>query len=80
MTFPETNAGAASELDMLQTLAGQMREAAGRVLVGQESAIELLIIALLARGHVLLEGVPGDRKSTRLNSSHIRRSRMPSSA
>ena len=26
------------------------------------------------------EGVPGDRKSTRLNSSHIPLSRMPSSA
>ena len=25
-------------------------------------------------------GLPGDRKSTRLNSSHITRSRMPSSA
>ena len=28
----------------------------------------------------LLRGVPVDRKSTRLNSSHIQKSRMPSSA
>ena len=31
-----------------------------------------------ARGHT--EEVKGDRKSTRLNSSHIQKSRMPSSA
>ena len=30
--------------------------------------------------HVSLPGIVGDRKSTRLNSSHIQKSRMPSSA
>jgi methionyl aminopeptidase len=29
---------------------------------------------------VVAHGIPSDRKSTRLNSSHLRRSRMPSSA
>ncbi len=33
------------------------------MLVGQEEAIELLVVALLARGHVLLEGVPGTAKT-----------------
>ena len=28
----------------------------------------------------LMQSIPGDRKSTRLNSSHVKRSRMPSSA
>ena len=32
------------------------------------------------RGKALKYGIIGDRKSTRLNSSHITRSRMPSSA
>ena len=38
--------------------------------------------ATLAAGAIAipLEPIPGDRKSTRLNSSHERRSRMPSSA
>ncbi|MEF8819467.1 MAG: MoxR family ATPase [Haloferacaceae archaeon] len=36
----------------------------GRVLVGNESIIEGLTIALLSRGHVLLEGVPGVAKTT----------------
>lgn len=33
------------------------------VIVGQEELIEIMIITLLARGHILLEGVPGVAKS-----------------
>jgi MoxR-like ATPase len=36
----------------------------GRVLVGNESVVEGLTVALLTRGHVLLEGVPGVAKTT----------------
>ena len=32
------------------------------------------------KGEYMLSLAPGDRKSTRLNSSHIQKSRMPSSA
>ena len=35
----------------------------GRVLIGQEAAIDLLLVALFTRGHVLLEGVPGTAKT-----------------
>src|SRR5258706_744942 len=35
----------------------------GRVIVGQSSLIERLVIGLLANGHVLLEGVPGLAKT-----------------
>ena len=35
-----------------------------KVYIGSESAADLLLIALLARGHVLLEGVPGIAKTT----------------
>ncbi|MFT4933188.1 MAG: MoxR-like ATPase [Natronomonas sp.] len=38
-----------------------------RVLVGQSDIIEGLTIALLTRGHVLLEGVPGVAKTTMAN-------------
>jgi len=34
-----------------------------KVIVGQEEAIEALVVALLAGGHVLLEGVPGTAKT-----------------
>ncbi|MFN0153568.1 MAG: AAA family ATPase [Gaiella sp.] len=35
----------------------------GRVVVGQPQAIELLLVAAIARGHVLLEGPPGSAKT-----------------
>jgi len=35
----------------------------GRVIVGQEQMIELLIAAILADGHILIEGVPGVAKT-----------------
>ena len=34
-----------------------------KVVIGQERAVELLLIAALARGHVLLEGPPGSAKT-----------------
>jgi MoxR-like ATPase len=34
-----------------------------RVIVGQEAMVELMILSLFARGHILLEGVPGLAKS-----------------
>ena len=36
---------------------------AGRAIVGQEETIEMLFVALLAGGHVLIEGVPGTAKT-----------------
>lgn len=41
----------------------RVREQMSRVIVGQERLIERLLIALLADGHVLLEGVPGLAKT-----------------
>jgi MoxR-like ATPase len=38
-------------------------EEIGKAVVGQEQAIESLLIAILARGHVLLEGPPGTAKT-----------------
>ena len=35
-----------------------------RVYIGPESTIEALLIAMIARGHILLEGVPGVAKTT----------------
>lgn len=36
-----------------------LRESMGKVIVGQEFVVEVALWAILARGHVLLEGVPG---------------------
>ena len=35
-----------------------------KVYIGADTTIEVMLIALLARGHVLLEGVPGIAKTT----------------
>ncbi len=40
-----------------------LRMEAAKALVGQESVFQEMVIALLARGHVLLEGVPGTAKT-----------------
>jgi MoxR-like ATPase len=47
----------------LQQLIEEMRKQAAKVIVGQDDAVELLMIALLTGGHVLLEGVPGTAKT-----------------
>ncbi len=40
-----------------------LKAAIASVVVGQEELLEIMIITLLARGHILLEGVPGVAKS-----------------
>ncbi len=40
-----------------------LRAEVGKAVVGQESAVTALIIALVCRGHILLEGVPGTAKT-----------------
>ncbi len=47
-----------------QRLAGKIEENIGRVIVGKAETIELLLIALLTQGHVLIEDVPGLGKTT----------------
>jgi MoxR-like ATPase len=46
-----------------ERLEGVRREV-GRVYLGDSSAVEMMLVSLLARGHVLLEGVPGIAKTT----------------
>ena len=37
----------------------ELRMEIGKAVVGQDTAVTALVLALLCRGHVLLEGVPG---------------------
>ena len=41
----------------------RLRDNLRRVIKGHESSVDLLVIAILARGHVLLESVPGEGKT-----------------
>jgi len=57
--MPDTSAEVAQTVDRLS---GLRREVA-RVIVGQEQVVEELLLAVLAGGHALLEGVPGLAKT-----------------
>ncbi|MEX0914163.1 MAG: MoxR family ATPase [Demequina sp.] len=48
--------------ELVQTLT-RIRTEVGKAVVGQDAAVTGLIIALLCKGHVLLEGVPGVAKT-----------------
>jgi MoxR-like ATPase len=48
----------------VQVTARALRESIGRVIVGKDEGVELLLVALLTQGHVLLEDVPGLGKTT----------------
>ncbi|MGI8633018.1 MAG: AAA family ATPase [Solirubrobacterales bacterium] len=47
----------------MKALADSVREQVARAVVGNDDAIELMLVALICRGHVLLEGVPGTAKT-----------------
>jgi MoxR-like ATPase len=51
------------DLSSLNQAVEQIRNEIGKVIVGQQDFITLLITALLADGHVLIEGVPGVAKT-----------------
>ncbi len=50
--------------NQIRTLRQKVQAEVGHVVVGMEHVVERLLIALLANGHVLLEGVPGVAKTT----------------
>lgn len=54
---------AALPYENLVNLRARAREEVGKVVVGQGDAVELLLVAALARGHVLIEGPPGSAKT-----------------
>jgi MoxR-like ATPase len=60
-TLPEAPA-AGADGDARAAL-GRLRAEVGKVVVGQDAVVSGLVIALVCRGHVLLEGVPGVAKT-----------------
>jgi MoxR-like ATPase len=50
-------------VDEVSALAARVREEIGKAIVGQADTVDLLLTALFARGHVLLEGAPGTAKT-----------------
>ncbi|MFJ3980252.1 AAA family ATPase [Streptomyces sp. NPDC090021] len=62
MTYPATESTAATA-DSARASLEALRTEIGKAVVGQDSAVTGLVVALLCRGHVLLEGVPGVAKT-----------------
>ncbi|KQQ50336.1 MoxR family ATPase [Plantibacter sp. Leaf314] len=54
--------------DDLRRALAQVRVEVGKAVVGQDAAVTGLVIALLAKGHALLEGVPGVAKTLLVRS------------
>ena len=63
MTIPSQNPPAASGQRTPASLLGEAIGEVQRVIVGQEHMVEQLMVGLLAKGHILLEGVPGTAKT-----------------
>jgi MoxR-like ATPase len=59
----QTQPAAAEASSPVPSGARKVREALSRVIVGQDQAIDLALITLLAGGHALIEGVPGVGKT-----------------
>ncbi|WP_111310004.1 AAA family ATPase [Confluentibacter sediminis] len=51
------------DLSELQQSVNKIKEEIGKVIVGQKDMIDMLIASLLAKGHALIEGVPGVAKT-----------------
>jgi len=52
----------------LNPIVENIKHEIAKVMVGQEKMIEGLLVGLLTRGHILLEGVPGLAKTTAVNA------------
>jgi MoxR-like ATPase len=57
-----------AELDELRSAHQQIRDQISRQIIGQDEVVDQLLIAVFARGHCILEGVPGLAKTLMVQS------------
>ena len=57
-----------AELDELRAAHSQIREQIARQIIGQDEVVDQLLIAVFAKGHCILEGVPGLAKTLMVQS------------
>jgi len=62
-TTEPVNKDDAADIASWKEAYGKLRGEMSKVIVGQDSVIEQMVVAMLARGHALLEGVPGVAKT-----------------
>ncbi len=51
------------DLSEIKDASARIRAEVAKAIIGQERALDLLLVAMIAEGHVLLEGVPGTAKT-----------------
>ena len=51
------------DLDAIQALHKGVKAEIAKIIVGQDDTVALMLVCLLARGHIILEGVPGTAKT-----------------
>jgi MoxR-like ATPase len=56
------------DLEGVERLTSAMKREIGRVVVGHDAVVEALLVAMLAGGHILVEGVPGTAKTLLMQS------------
>jgi MoxR-like ATPase len=64
MTSTEARAGASEAASAIHDAAQRIRANIDRVIVGKDAVIDLVLVALLSDGHLLVEDVPGIGKTT----------------
>ena len=65
---PRASDADVAAIDELRSKYDGLRQEIAKVIVGQERVVELLLIAILSRGHSLLMGVPGLAKTTMVHA------------
>ncbi len=56
------------DLEAAAALSAGIKEQVGKTVVGQDAAVDLLLVSLLSEGHIILEGVPGTAKTLLVQS------------
>jgi len=56
---------------MIHEVAARVRENIKRVIIGKDEVIDLMMVAVLSEGHILLEDVPGTGKTTLAKSMSV---------
>src|SRR5437762_11878680 len=67
MTAP-IQAGGPHEITAAKERVEELRREVQKIYIGSARALDMMMVSLLARGHVLLEGVPGVAKTTLVKS------------
>lgn len=52
-----------TDISEMKTAVDSIRDEVGKIIIGQEKMVDLIIAAILSDGHILIEGVPGVAKT-----------------